>query len=308
MTEPLYPYLIPSPLQSIHFKWAESRNLKFYVKRDDLIHEAVSGNKWRKLKYNILQAQHLQKAGIVTFGGAYSNHILATAHACMTLGLKSMAFIRGEELTGSSNAILRQCSDWGMELKFISREEYRLKDDWDYLNEIKSEYSEYYIVPEGGKSYLGTIGCQEIIREIEIPFDEIWLAQGTCTTSLGLAMAIQEPQKIHGVPVLAGFDAENETIGLLKNQGFTAEMQADVQMKMEIHPEFSFGGYGKTTPELLHFIEETKEGYDLNLDPVYTGKAFYAMMDVYQRNEMTDRTIIFLHTGGLIAGQSRLKG
>ncbi|MFA7273998.1 MAG: pyridoxal-phosphate dependent enzyme [Crocinitomicaceae bacterium] len=307
MAEKQHPYLIPSPLEPLHFKWATTRNLKFYVKRDDLIHEAVSGNKWRKLKYTILQAQHLQKAGIITFGGAYSNHILATAHACMTLGLKSLAFIRGEELTESSNAILQQCSDWGMDLKFISREEYRLKDDWDYLNEIKSEYSAYYIVPEGGKSYLGTIGCQEIIREIEIPFDEIWLAQGTCTTSLGLAMAIQEPQKIHGVPVLSGYDADNEIKALLKNQGFTTDMESDVRMKMEIHAEYSFGGYGKTTPELLDFIQEIKEECGLDLDPVYTGKAFYAMTDVYRRNQITDRTIIFLHTGGLVAGQSLLK-
>jgi|TARA_R110000737_G_scaffold164641_2_gene192326 1-aminocyclopropane-1-carboxylate deaminase len=306
MQELNHPYSIPSPLDEVQFNWAKERNLKFFIKRDDLIHSAVSGNKWRKLKYNILQAQHLKKDGIITFGGAYSNHILATAHACKSLGLKSIAFIRGEELNSSSNSILKQCSDWGMELIFISREEYRMKDDWDYLNELKSEYSSYFIVSEGGKNFFGIVGCQEIIKEIEQPFNDIWTAIGTATTSIGLAMSVQEHQIVHAVPVLAGFDSRAEIEKILKSQGLGEETNEDVFSTMEFHPDFSFGGYGKTTPELIEFIQEIKESINLELDPVYTAKAFFAMVHHYQNNNDSNKSIVFLHTGGLIAGQGLL--
>lgn len=296
-------YIVPSPIQQITFPWAEKRNLKFYVKRDDLIHSAVSGNKWRKLKFNILQAKHLKKEGVLTFGGAYSNHILATAHACMTNGMSSMAIIRGEELDENSNEILQQCAKWGMSFKFISREEYQLKDDYEYLNELKDEFRAYYIVPEGGKNFLGMVGCQEINRELDIDFDDLWVAQGTCTTSIGIAMSAKGHQTIHAVPVLKGFDASMEIQMLMKRQGLDADMIEGIEKQMKIHPDYHFGGYGKTTPELIEFIKRMNSTIDIPLDTVYTGKAFYGMLDHYQNNPLTDKKIVFVHTGGLIAGK-----
>jgi 1-aminocyclopropane-1-carboxylate deaminase len=308
MQEINHPYATPSPLNEIYFDWVKERNLKFFIKRDDLIHEAVSGNKWRKLKYNIFQAKHLGKTGILTFGGAYSNHILATAHACMTHGMTSIAFIRGEELNQNSNSILAQCAEWGMDLKFISREEYRLKEDYEYLNELKSEFSSYFIVPEGGKNFLGIVGCQEIIKEIDLVFDDIWCAIGTATTAIGLAMTIKAEQKVHAVPVLSGFNSEDE-IGLsLKRQGFSPETKDDVLSNLTFHNDYSFGGYGKTTNELVDFIKMVSERNKLFLDPVYTGKAFYGMIDYYKKMDtITNRKIVFLHTGGLIAGKGLLE-
>jgi len=308
MQEINHPYATPSPLKEIHFDWAKERNLKFFIKRDDLIHEAVSGNKWRKLKYNILQAKHLGKTGILTFGGAYSNHILATAHACMTHGMKSIAFIRGDELNPNSNSILEKCVEWGMDLRFISREEYRIKDDYDYLNELKSEFWSYFIVPEGGKNFFGIIGCQEIIKEIDLDFDDIWCAIGTATTAIGLSMTIKADQKVHAVPVLSGFNSEDEIETSLKRQGFGPETKDDVLSNLTFHNDYSFGGYGKTTNELVNFIKMISSQHNLFLDPVYTGKAFYAMVDYYEKNDSTtDRTIVFLHTGGLIAGTGLLE-
>lgn len=296
-------YQIPSPLEPISIDWAKERNLDFFVKRDDLIHAAVSGNKWRKLKFNILQANHLQKKGVLTFGGAYSNHILATAHTCMSHGLSSMAIIRGDELNAESNSILRQCAEWGMKFIFISREEYNLKDDFEYLNELKAEFREYYIIPEGGKNFFGMVGCQEIIKEIDLEFDAIWLAQGTCTTSIGVSMTCSEGKEVHAVPALKGFNSEMEIKTLMKRQGLAEDSISDVLEKMTIHPDYHFGGYGKTTDKLNAFIRDVNEKYQLPLDKVYTGKAFYGMLDYYQNNEIENQKIVFLHTGGLIAGK-----
>lgn len=295
-------YFTPSPLQPLEFQWAKERNLRFFVKRDDLIHEAVSGNKWRKLKFNVLQTKQANKSGILTFGGAFSNHILATAHACKTNSLQSLAIIRGDELNKNSNPILQQCSEWGMQFIFVSREEYTLKDDYEYLNELKDEYRAYQIVPEGGKNFLGMVGCQEIIGEINVDFNDIWLAQGTCTTSIGLALSCQSHQLVHGVPVLKGFDAIAETQQLMLRQGLGQDTVEDVLANLLIHDQYHFGGYGKTTEELLAFIEKMEREHQLPLDPVYTGKSFFAMLDHYQSNDEVDKTIVFLHTGGLMAG------
>ena len=160
-------FSLPSPLERKNWpSWVredfEKRNLTLYFKRDDLIDDEVSGNKWRKLKFNILQAQQNAKKGILTFGGAYSNHLLATASLCHKMGLKSYGIIRGDELHPESNENLKRCQSLGMEMRFISREEYRLKEDWEYLMELKSEFSQYKIVAEGGKNFLGIIGCKRL--------------------------------------------------------------------------------------------------------------------------------------------------
>lgn len=296
-------YQIPSPIHEIHFPWAQERKLHFFCKRDDRIHAAVSGNKWRKLKYNLLQAKHLNKIGIVTFGGAFSNHILATAHACMTHGLASIGIIRGDELNASSNAILQQCQDWGMQFRFVSREEYNMKDDYEYINELKSELSSYFILPEGGKNFLGMVGCQEIVNEIDLEFDAIWLAQGTCTTSIGVAMSVNDQQVVHAVPALKGFDSHFEISQILHRQGLDAETINELSGRMVFHPDYHFGGYGKSTPELLSYIRNFQDEYRIPLDSVYTGKTMYAMTDFYQKNLMENQTVIFLHTGGLVAGK-----
>lgn len=295
-------YKVPSPVQAFHLDWMKERNLSLTIKRDDLIHDAVSGNKWRKLKFNILQVKHLGKTGILTFGGAYSNHLLATAHACYSFGLESMAIVRGDELNEKSNDILSQCSKWGMQFRFVSREEYHLKDDFEYKNELKDEFRSHYIIPEGGKSYLGIIGCQEIVSELQNEFDEIWVAQGTCTTSIGLALSCNVNQTIQAVPILKGFDVSMEISDIMKFAGFDPESVGQVLSRLNIHAEYHFGGYGKTTEELLNFILKMKEEHDLGLDPIYTGKAFFALQDYYKNSDIENRKIVFLHTGGLIAG------
>jgi 1-aminocyclopropane-1-carboxylate deaminase len=298
-------FQLPSPLMSFSWPLAfrddfEKRGLNLLVKQDNLIHPEISGNKWRKLRLNIEQAKALSKKGVLSFGGAYSNHLLALAAACREEGMRSMGLVRGDELNSESNVMLQRCADLGMELKFLSREEYGIRDDWDYLNELKSEFSELYIVPEGGKNFYGIIGCQDIIREIKVPFDDFWIAQGTCTTSTGIALSLPESIDLHVVPVLKGFDSKAEVINLVSMYFNDTDLAEELAGRMFVDQEAHFGGYGKSTPELEKFIKEVETDCNLKLDRTYTGKAFYAMCRHYTENiELCNKQIVFLHTGGV---------
>jgi 1-aminocyclopropane-1-carboxylate deaminase len=272
---------------------------RIFVKRDDLIHEDVSGNKWRKLKYNILQAKVNQKIGILTFGGAFSNHLVATASACHALNLKSIGIVRGDELSENSNQTLKKCHELGMHLIFVSREDYQQKTDYDYLNSLKNEYPDFYIVPEGGSNYYGMIGCQEIIKEIDQDFEHIFVSQGTTTTSCGILLSLKENQTLHVIPVLKGFDSLEEMRKILNQALFDTETVEELLTKVQVHPEFHFGGYGKITRELIDFISEINTKHQLPLDQVYTAKAFYGMLKIIYNEDFKNKNIIFVHTGGL---------
>ena len=230
------------------------RNVRLLIKRDDLIHPEVSGNKWRKLKYNIELVQFQKKDGVLTFGGAYSNHLLATAAACNLAGLKSIGIVRGEELTANSNSNLKRCAELGMELKFIPREEYDARNEKFVQETWKEEYPFYLLIPEGGANYYGMVGCQEIRKELPNEIDHLFVAQGTTTTSCGLLVGLGESTQLHVVPVLKGFDAKAE----MKKQLFPflidEETIQEQLNRVEVHSEAHFGGYGKWNQELIDFI------------------------------------------------------
>ncbi|MDF3025859.1 MAG: pyridoxal-5-phosphate-dependent protein beta subunit [Fluviicola sp.] len=278
-------------------------NVHLLVKRDDLIHPEVSGNKWRKLKYNIDLVLFQKKDGILTFGGAYSNHLLATAAACKLAGLKSIGIVRGEELNADINENLKHCAELGMDLKFVSREAYDSRNEKSAQETWKEEYPFYLLVPEGGANYYGIVGCQEILKELPANIDHLFVAQGTTTTSCGLLVGIEENTQLHVVPVLKGFDAKAE----MKKQLFPFLIDEETIVehlnKVEVHPDAHFGGYGKWNTELTDFISKCEEKYKLPLDKIYTGKAFYALMDWLKAQKFeTPQTIVFLHTGGLQNG------
>lgn len=278
---------------------------RLLVKRDDLIHPDVSGNKWRKLKYNMLSVQQQKLDGIITFGGAYSNHLLATAAACNLEGMKSVGIVRGEELNEHSNSTLQRCSELGMRLVFVSREEYNLRNDELYQKELHEDFQNYLLVPEGGANYLGIIGCQEIWSEIKEEFDFLFVAQGTTTTSVGLAMACPAKTKIFVVPALKGFDSAAEMTQLAKSAFIDHETILDLTATIESLDEYHFGGYGKHTPELLEFMDSFAKETGLLLDQVYTGKVMFAIQSEIKKRAWTNKKILFLHTGGL---QGRLPG
>lgn len=288
-----------SILQKIDSTILKERSITLYVKRDDLIDSEVSGNKWRKLKYNIKQVKALKKEGIITFGGAFSNHLLATASACARTGIKSVAIVRGNELNENSNETLRRCSELGMKLKFVSREEYGLKNDKMYQNELNYEFENHYVVPEGGSNFYGMVGCQEIVKEIDVHYDAVFISQGTTTTSCGILLSLAENTLLHVVPALKGFDSLQEMRDLLNYSLFDEELTEELLEKVVVHSEYHFGGYGSYTPELLHFIQQFYTEHTIPLDHVYTGKAMFALFAEIQKGNLDHKRIVFIHTGGI---------
>ncbi|MEH3114718.1 1-aminocyclopropane-1-carboxylate deaminase/D-cysteine desulfhydrase [Pedobacter terrae] len=275
---------IYSPVQQIAF--APLNNL--FVKRDDLIDPYISGNKWRKLKYILVKAKKENKTHLVTFGGAYSNHLVATAAAASRSGLKSTAFVRGEEV---KNEMLLLCRLFGMKLIFTDRESYR--DKYQLFDSNFASDNHAYFVNEGGASIEATIGCAEIINELTTSYDHIFCAAGTGTTAAGLLLGIQQHRldtRLHIIPVLKGASFIQEEIA----------QYTTVTKHLELHLDYHFGGYAKTTPELINFIKTFTSKTGLLLDPVYTSKMFYAIQDLAKQGIIgKDEKVLAIHTGGL---------
>ena len=177
-------------------------NIKLYLKREDLIHPSISGNKWRKLKYNMLRAHEINASSILTFGGAFSNHIYATAAAGAACGINTIGVIRGE-LVKPLNPTLKEASAWGMKLIPVSREEYKNKTSEEFLASLESKYGQYYLIPEGGSNVLALKGCAEI-GSISEKFDYWCLSCGTGGTLAGLVSGLDKQSKVLGFPALKG--------------------------------------------------------------------------------------------------------
>lgn len=287
---------IPSPIEQIHDPLFEEKGLEVWIKRDDLIHPHIMGNKWRKLKYNILHVRESHLAGIVTFGGAYSNHIAATAAACATNQLPSIGIIRGDELSPDSNPTLRFASDQGMKLQFVSRNEYRqLKENQHQLQQI---HPRYLILPEGGTNELAIRGCQEIWTEINQSFDYAITSVGTGGTMAGLLKAMSGEGKLIGISALKGNFIHSEFRNMLQHHNIPFE-------NYELMDQWHFGGYGKVTDDLVAFINDTKEKINVLFDPIYTAKMYFAVTKLIETNYFPSNSkIVLIHTGGLqgIAG------
>lgn len=285
--------------QELHSEKWKKRHLSVYVKRDDLIHEDISGNKWRKLIYNVEKLQLEKKDTLITFGGAFSNHLVATAAACKFYGIQAVGIVRGDELTPSSNATLQQCHALGMKLVFVSRALYQLRYDELWWKELHIKHPNSYIVPEGGANYLGIVGCQDIWNELPNDVDRVFVAQGTTATSCGLLLGAPDSCKIHAVPVLKGFDSKDEMEQLFASSLLDEETIQEAFDRLILETDYHFGGYGKYTDELLQFIKETYQTHQLKLDPIYTGKAFFAMKDCIEKYDLQNEKIVFIHTGGI---------
>lgn len=252
-----------------------------------MIHPFISGNKWRKLKYNLILAEQQHKRKLLTFGGAWSNHLLATACAAATYGYQAKAFVRGQEL---DNAVLSMCKLFGMELIFVDRGRYR---DKKALFESLPDKEAYYFIDEGGAGVEATKGCEELIMELERPYDHIFCAAGTGTTAAGLAMGIATAQaatQLHVVPVLKGasfIELEMAALGAPLSHS-------------TLHGDYHFGGYAKTKPELIQFVKDFVAHTGIMIEPTYTGKALYAMHDLIAQDYFEENSnILFIHSGGL---------
>lgn len=269
------------------------------IRREDLVHQHISGNKFRKLKYNILEAKKLKKSSILTFGGAYSNHIAATAFSGKINGLKTIGVIRGAELGKhiDSNPTLRFAKSCGMELVFIDRESYRNKKNKNFIEKFKSDFGDFYLIPEGGTNALAVKGCEEILQEEDVIYDYICVSVGTGGTISGIINASELHHKVLGFPALKG-DFLREDIRKFATQN-----------NWDLLTDYHFGGYGKINTDLVAFINDFKSVYKIPLDPVYTGKMMFGVFDLIDKNYFSEHSkILAIHTGGLqgISGMNQL--
>jgi len=284
-----------APLQEIIDSALEAKDLRLFVKREDLIHEHISGNKWRKLYYNLQVAKEQGFSKIVTFGGAFSNHIVATASAGKEYGFQTIGFIRGEEHS-PLNTSLQYAQDCGMNLYYVDRASYREKDSLEFREKHLSDLRDYYLIPEGGTNELAVKGCEEILTEIQEDFDVVCCACGTGGTISGIINSLKGDQKALGFPALKGGDFLKEEI-----QKYVHNSQ------WELISDYHFGGYAKVDEYLITFMNEFKKKHQISLDPVYTAKMMFGLWDLIEKDYFRrGSTIIAVHTGGLqgIAGMN----
>lgn len=269
-------------------------DISLYIKREDLIHPEVSGNKFRKLKYNIKEAKSRGKKVLLTFGGAYSNHIAATAAAGMYANMKTIGVIRGDELaidfhkTLESNPTLKFAVSCGMDLYFVSREEYREKEDLDYIQFLYDKFGDFCLIPEGGTNAFAVKGCEEILNPEDADFDVVCCSVGTGGTISGLINASKKHQRILGFPALKGDFLRKEVEARVVNENWS------------LNTNYHFGGYAKVNKELISFINQFKKKYAIPLDPIYTGKLLFGIFDLLEKGYFQPGSkILAIHTGGL---------
>ncbi|MET3026240.1 pyridoxal-phosphate dependent enzyme [Flavobacterium sp. UW10123] len=265
-------------------------DISLTIKREDLIHPFVSGNKFRKLKYNLLQAKAENKDTLLTFGGAFSNHIAAVAYAGKEQGFKTIGIIRGDELSDKieENPTLKFAQQNGMQFEFVSREDYRLKSEASFIEKLKDKFGDFYLVPEGGTNELAVKGCEEILTGEDSVFDYVCCAVGTGGTISGLINNSLSNQKILGFPALKGNFLTDEIRIFAKKDNWN------------LISDYHFGGYGKINLELIEFVNSFFEKTKVPLDPIYTGKMVFGVIDLISKNYFPAHSkILLIHTGGL---------
>ncbi len=290
MDKPVY-----APIQEIKNSLLLRKGLKLFIKREDLIHEHISGNKWRKLKYNLQYAKNNNYQSLLTFGGAYSNHIAATAAAGLEYGITTIGVIRGEEHL-PLNPTLKLAQKQGMKFHYMNRTKYRNKTTNEVLQELKQIFPNTYIIPEGGSNKLAIRGCMEIMNDVKIPIDTICCSCGTGATIAGISLSLNPKQNTIGFSALKGG-------GFLKNEVhkfINLAGKKDSKPNFIINTDYHFGGYAKITNELISFINTFYQDYQIKLDPVYTGKMMFGLMDLINKDYFKKGTsILTIHTGGL---------
>lgn len=273
----------------------ESGDIKISVLREDLVHPFTGGNKWRKLKYNLIDFREQNKKVLLTFGGAFSNHLIATAAATHQLGIDSIGIVRGDEI---SNPCIQFMLENKMKLVFISREDYRKKEDPEFISSlllklfgqgIIKNVDDVFVLPEGGSNLAAVEGCAEIAEEIG-DSKYIFCACGTGATIAGISKGIKTEQQVHGIPVLKAETFMQKNIEVLGGD----------LSKITLHYDYHFGGYAKSTSELDNFCREFYFQNNIQIEPVYTGKMFFAINDLLKKGTFQSKSsITAIHTGGI---------
>lgn len=276
------------------------KGIELFIKREDLLHPIISGNKFRKLKYNLAEAQQQGHKKLLTFGGAFSNHIAAVAGAGKTYGLETIGIIRGEEIAAKiqDNSTLQFAQENGMHLHFVDRTTYQNKTDATFIAELQRRYGAFYLIPEGGTNSLAVKGCEEILTETDkSTFTHLCCAMGTGGTVSGIINASSPHQQIIGFSSLKG--------------AFLSDVIRNfvVKTNWNINDAYHFGGYGKVSDELISFLNRFYQETKIPLDPVYTGKMMFGILDLIEKDYFPPGAkILAIHTGGLqgIKGMNQL--
>lgn len=264
--------------------------IELYIKREDVLHDEISGNKFRKLKYNLDEAKRQGKSRLLTFGGAYSNHIAAVAAAGRDYGFETIGVIRGDELAlkYQENPTLKKAMQDGMQFYFATRTQYRDKMNVVFLEKLQQQFGDFYVIPEGGTNQLAVKGCEEILTEEDEVFDFICCAVGTGGTISGIINSLQSHQKALGFPALKGDFLYDDIRPYVKNQ------------QWDLILDYHFGGYAKVSDELRLFIKEFNQKYLITLEPIYTGKMVFGVLDLISKGKFPEKSkILIIHTGGL---------
>ncbi|MGS4345482.1 1-aminocyclopropane-1-carboxylate deaminase/D-cysteine desulfhydrase [Myroides odoratus] len=272
--------------------------IELYIRREDLLHPEISGNKFRKLKYNMATAIEMGYNQLLTFGGAYSNHIAATAAAGRILGLSTIGVIRGEEIQTNyrDNPTLKKAEADGMRFKFVTRTDYREKNSTAFLTKLKEEFGNFYFVPEGGTNPEAIKGTEEILQEEDVRYDYVCCAVGTGGTLAGIINASSSHQQIIGFPALKGDFLQAEITKYTKKKNW------------QLETAYHFGGYAKYNDDLLGFIRHFERDAGILLDPIYTGKLLFGIFDLIEQNQFKNNSkILAIHTGGLQGWNEKIK-
>lgn len=271
----------------------DQRQVEVQVLRLDQVHLEVSGNKFYKLQYNLQEALRQNHRQVLTFGGAYSNHIYATAAAAREVGLDSVGIIRGE-LLDEQNPTLTYARTAGMTLYGITREHYREKTQPEFLENLRKQFGDFYLIPEGGTNALAIQGTREILTARHSSFSHVLTPIGTGGTFAGIAASLLPHQHLLGISALKGEGIREELTNLLHAEGIQCPGN------LEIFTQYHQGGYAKWTRELIDFIHWFWNEFGILLDPIYTGKMVFACWDLLQQNYFPPRSrILLIHTGGL---------
>lgn len=289
---PVPALLLPSPVEVLDDERLAAPGVRLLLKRDDLIHPDLPGNKWRKLKYNLEAAQAAGASRLLTFGGAYSNHIRAVAAAGALYGFDTVGVIRGEAYD-PLNPSLQFAVDHGMRLTYLDRQTYRRKLDPDVVTGLRREFGEFYLIPEGGSNALAVRGCAELVGEFTQEFDVICCGVGTGGTLAGIAAGLRHGQRAIGFSSLKGGEFLSDDVAALQREAL-----GEVTGSWEIETGYHFGGYAKSTPGLAAFIDDFESRHGLRLDWVYVAKMMYGVYDLVARGRFpAGTTIVAVITG-----------
>jgi 1-aminocyclopropane-1-carboxylate deaminase len=288
----------PSPITQLDEPLLADKNIQLFIKRDELIDPVIQGNKWRKLKYNLLTAEEQSAKTILSFGGAYSNHLHALAAAGRLFNFNTIGIIRGER-PATLSPTLQDMQDWGMQLEFISRADYRKQEASEFIQQLKQKYGQFYLIPEGGNNAAGRQGCAELLDELDEHYDVICCEVGSGTQFSALvsqhATSSQAAQQTHYL----GFVVMKNPALLQQLEDYFQQQQVTYK-NWSLNHDYHFGGFARANDTLHEFIRQYKQQHGIQLEPVYSGKMLYGIYQLIEQDYFKPGSrILAIHGGGL---------